>query len=145
MSDEINVTISKPRTGLSNEVFGKLKHGLRECPDVAFAYLPQVEVPEASGEANLVLFVWLKAEAMGSLRSALDLVSQVASGALPTGEFVDVAILNSVPELLVAIDDADCLIIDNEPAERQRVLSDARDPQRVPEALPPRKKWWWPF
>ncbi len=141
MNNEINVQISKASVGLSDDVFKALKRGLRECLDVSFAYLPQVEVPEAAGEANLVLFVWLRAEAMGSMRSALDLISQITAGALPTGDFVDVAILNSVPELLVAIDDADCLVVDNQPEVRQRVLADARDPQRVPGALPPRKKW----
>ncbi len=141
----MRVKVCKPKEGLSGDVFDALKRGLGACPDVSFAYLPQVEVPEAAGEANLVLFVWLRAEAMGSMRSALDLISQIVAGALATGDFIDVAILNSVPELLVAIDDADCLVIDNEPEERQRVLDDARDPQRVPEALPPRQKWWWPF
>lgn len=146
MNDEMkDVRISKPRNPLTADVIEALEHGLRICPDVAFAYLPEVEVPEASGEVNLVLFVWLRAEAMGSLRAALDLVSQVVAGALPTGVFIDVAILNSAPEMLIAIDDADCLIVDNEPEERQRVLDDARDPTRVPEAMPPQKNWWWPF
>ncbi len=145
MNDEMNVKISKPVKGLADDVYAELARGLRVCPDVAFAYLPLVEIPETSDAPHLVLFVWLRAEAMHSLRAALDLVSQVVAHALTSSDFVDVVILNSAPEMLSAIDDADCLIVDNEPEERSRVLDDARDPSHVPEAMPPQKRWWWPF
>ena len=95
--------ISAPTRPLSATVMKKLETGLELCPDVAFAHLPEVEVAESEGRANLVLFVWLRPEALRSLRSALNLVAEVAAKALPQGEFVDVVILNSTPELLVPV------------------------------------------
>jgi hypothetical protein len=145
MNDPLNYRISRPDSPLDAQVLDSLRHDLEACSDVAFAYLPQVEVPEAAGCPNLVLFVWLTADALKSMRSALNMVSQIVAGALPKGEFVDVVILNSAPELLPAIEETGCLVVENDGGERQAALDRVAGAAQLPAALPLKKRWWWPF
>ena len=98
---EHEINISKPRAPFDPEILEKLGAGIGSCPDVAFAYLCDVEVVDRSEGPGPVLFVWLLSGAVRSLKPALNLVSEVVAKALPEDRFVDVVILNSVPELLV--------------------------------------------
>ena len=79
--------------------------------------------------AQLSLFVWLVPEAVGSLRAALNLVSEAVARALPEDVFLDVLILNSVPELLVAVEHAGCLLVERDSDERRRARAAADQPQ----------------
>ena len=81
---------------------------------------------------------------MRSLRSALNLVSEVVAGALPQGEFVDVVILNSAPELLGQVEAAGCLLVEPDPEERSRALTASLGGDSDPEE-PPAARRWWPF
>jgi hypothetical protein len=80
----------------------------------------------------LVLFVWLTAAAMRSLRHSLNLVSDEVARALPPGEYLDVVILNSAPELLDDVERAGRLLVERDPGERERALQAMR---RVPDPL----------
>ncbi len=101
----------------------KLRSGLGECPDLAFAHLVDVEVSAGGEGASLVLFVWLVPAAVRSLRAALNLVSETVAKALPDDRYLDVVILNSAPELLSEVERAGCLLIESDPDERQRALA----------------------
>jgi hypothetical protein len=142
MNDEI--TVSKPGKPLPDEVLGDLELRLRVCLDLAFAYLVDVEVVGAGEGPSPTLFVWLEPEAVGSLRSALNVVSEAVADALPKSSFLDVLILNSAPELLDRIESVDALFIERDPSERRRALAAAAAGGPALEPLPARR-WWWPF
>jgi len=101
----------------------KLCEGLEACPDLAFAHLVDVIVPEQGEVPGMVLFVWLVPAAMKSIRAALNLVSETVAKALPRDRFLDVVILNSAPELLLDIERAGCLLVAPNPGERKLALA----------------------
>jgi len=130
-----------PERGLDEEVMERLRTDLGQCPDVAFAHLVESRAP--GHDPALTLFVWIEPQAMGSLRSALNLISRIAGAALPRDRFVDVVILNSAPELLGDVEAAGCLLVERDPGERQRAMESAR---AAAEALPEEAAGgWWPF
>jgi hypothetical protein len=131
------------RRPLAPKVYSDLAGAMKDCPDVAFAYLVEVEVSAPDGSSP-VLFVWLKGPALHSLRGALNLVSEAVAGVLPEDVFVDVVILNSAPELLMQIEAVECLLAEPDPDERQRALRAASSGDPLP-ALEPKRSWWWPF
>lgn len=137
------ITIEAPAAGLDDEVEDRLRSELAACPDVAFAHLTQVTVEGLQSTPQLSLFVWLVPEAVGSLRPALNLVSEAVARALPGDRFLDVLILNSVPELLEVVENAGCLLVERDAEERRRARTAA---DRLPDQEPaePRKKFW-PF
>jgi hypothetical protein len=133
-----------PRAGqLGPEIVQKLSDQLGRCPDLAFAHLPLVLVPGRQERPAPVLFVWLEAGALRSLRSALNLVSEAVSRALPDGEFLDVVVLNSAPELLDQVEAASSLLVERNPEERARALEAASEESASQPAEP--RPWWWPF
>jgi hypothetical protein len=87
--------------------------------------------------------VVLVPEALGSLRFALNLVSEAVARALPDDAYLDVVVLNSAPELLERLEAADCLLVERVAEERRRALEAVRS-GGVPEPLPRRRRWW-PF
>jgi len=117
-----HLRITPPARPLEGEVEEKLREGLEACPDVAFAHLVDVEVPERAEGPGSVLFVWLVPAAMKSLRAALNLVSDTVAKALPRDLFLDVVILNSAPELLPDVERVGCLFAEPNPDERRRAL-----------------------
>ena len=119
------VIIESPEVGLGNEVEDRLRAELAACPDVAFAHLLQVTVADRQTTPQLSLFVWLVPEAVGSLRAALNLVSEAVARALPKNIFVDVLILNSAPELLAEVEEAGCLFVERDADERRRACAAA--------------------
>ena len=125
------IIIEAPVTGLGDVVESRLRTELASCPDVAFAHLTQVTVVGPQATPQLSLFVWLVPEAVGSLRAALNLVSEAVARALPEDVFLDVLILNSVPELLSAVEKAGCLLIERDADERSRALAAADQPQET--------------
>ena len=136
--------IGTPREPLDDGVMKRVQDGLQQCPDVAFAHLPEVMVPGRQERPGLVLFVWLVPGALRSLRSALNLVSEVVARALPEERYLDVVILNSAPELLEAVERAQCLVVERDPEERQRALNAAAG-SAGDFGGPRRRRWWWPF
>ncbi len=138
--------VTRPTNPLDEDVLEKLREGLESCPDVAFAHLCDVEVVGGDHRSAMTLFVWLVPAAMRSLRMALNLVSEVMAGALPEDRFLDVAILNSAPELLQDVERADCLFIVRDVEERQRALAaaESQDPGVHGESETSHR-WWWPF
>jgi len=118
--------IEPPAEPLDPEVQRSVQRRLEACPDVAFAHLPQVLVPGRQERPELVLFVWLTAGAMRSLRHSLNLVSDEVARALPSGKYLDVVILNSAPELLADVERAGCLLVERDPGERERALDAMR-------------------
>jgi len=141
---EEQLRFSRPRKSFDEEVLKKLHAGIEDCPDVAFAHLADTEMVGRQDRPGLVLFVWLVAAAMGSLRGALNLVSEAVADALPDDQFLDVVILNSVPELLEDLERADCLFVVRNAEERRRALAAASDHGVGGEPEIPRR-WWWPF
>lgn len=137
------IIIERPEVGLDDEVENRLRVELASCPDVAFAHLPQVTVAGHQEEPRLSLFVWLVPVAVGSLRSALNLVSEAVARALPESVFLDVLILNSVPELLMSVEAAGCLVVERDAEERRRACDAAGRAQDM-EPLTPRRRFW-PF
>jgi hypothetical protein len=115
--------ITPPARPLGDEVERQLRQDLEKCPDVAFAHLVDVHVPDQGEEPGAVLFVWLEPPAMRSLRGALNLVSDVVARALPEDRYLDVVILNSAPELLPDVERAGCLFVEPNPEERRRALA----------------------
>jgi hypothetical protein len=91
-----------------------------------------------------VLFVWLVSRAVRSLKPALNLVSEAVARALPEDRFVDVVILNSVPELLQPVEAVDCLLIERDPEER-RIAVAAGEEDRENEDGGNGRRRWWPF
>ena len=118
-----DIRIERPLEPLAPELERAVQRRLSACPDVAFAHLPQVLVPGHQDRPELVLFVWLTADAMRSLRQSLNLVSDEVARALPSGKYLDVVILNSAPELLEDVERAGCLLVERDPAERQRAIA----------------------
>lgn len=139
MSDETpnepEILIETMRDELSKDVEERLRDGLAVCPDVAFAYLVRVTVAGEGPGSQPSLFVWLVPEAVGSLRGALNLVSEAVARALPEELFLDVLILNSAPELLARVEEAGGLIVERDPEERRR----AREAARVEDE--PEERW----
>jgi hypothetical protein len=142
MSDGPRIIIEPPQAGLGEEVENRLREELASCPDVAFAHLPQVTVEGHQERPQLSLFVWLVPEAVGSLRAALNLVSEAVARALPEDVFVDVLILNSAPELLEPVEAAGCLLVERDGEERRRARDAADSPAVVESPKPCRL---WPF
>jgi hypothetical protein len=140
---EPELQIGPHRGRFADAVLEALVAELGGCPDVAFAYLAEVMVAGRQDAPGGVLFVWLAPEALGSLRFALNLVSEAVAQALPPDAYLDVVVLNSAPELLERLEDARCLLVERVADERRRALAAARAGQ-VPEPLP-RRRWWWPF
>jgi len=141
---EEKLSISRPEPPLDHDILQKLREGLEICPDLAFAYLADVEVVGGDHRSAMTLFVWLVPDAVRSLRPALNLVSEVVAGALPDDRFLDVAILNSVPELLQDVERTNCLFVVRDAEERQRALEAAANPGLYGEPETGRR-WWWPF
>lgn len=137
------VHILPPRRPLGDDVLSKLCDDLARCSDVAFAHLADVTVG-GGGPPEPALFVWLRSEAVRSVRSALNLVSEAVSRSLPDDRYLDVVILNSAPELLEAIEANGELVVENDAQERQRARNAASDLEGYA-PLPPRRRWWWPF
>jgi len=123
MASEQQLSITPPAHPLGDEVENTLREGLEACPDLAFAHLVDVDVPEREEGPGMVLFVWLVPAAMRSLRAALNLISDTVAKALPRDRFLDVVILNSAPELLPDVERAGCLFVESDPDERQRALA----------------------
>ena len=119
------LVISPPEQPLDPQVKDRLAQELARCPDLAFAHLPQVMVPARQEAPSLVLFVWLQAPALRSLRFALNLVSEAVARSLPDGNYLDVVVLNSAPELLDQVERARSLLVENDPEERARALAAA--------------------
>lgn len=143
---EQEIIIRRPESPLDDDVLEKLRQGLESCPDVAFAHLCDVEVVGGDHRSAMTLFVWLVPAALRSLRMALNLVSEVIAKALPEDRFIDVAILNSAPELLQDLGRADCLFVIGDAEERWRALTAASDPDPgVYEEPETSRRWWWPF
>jgi hypothetical protein len=137
------IIIEPPEVGLDDEVEARLRAELGSCPDLAFAHLTQVTVVGQEPVSQLSLWVWLVPEAVGSLRAALNLVSEAVARALPRELFVDVLILNSVPELLAAVESAGCLLVERDAEERRRACAAAETNPDL-EPVKPRPRWW-PF
>ena len=123
MAPDHQLRITPPGQPLGDEVEKKLREGLEVCPDLAFAHLVDVDVPEQGEGPGMVLFVWLVPAAMKSMRAALNLISDTVAAALPEDRFLDVVILNSAPELLPEIEQAGGLLVAPRPDERQRALA----------------------
>ncbi len=141
--------IGKPRKPWPKERTERLVRELAGCADVAFAHLPEVLVPARQTRPNRVLFVWVVPEAMGALRATLNTICDAVARAIPRSEFVDVVILNSAPELLLPVEEAGCLLLENDPEERRMALEAARverDASRAaPEEPPLAPSPWWAF
>jgi hypothetical protein len=134
-----------PSDPLDAAVLAELRLAIGSCPDLAFAHLVDVAVPGRQTAPEPALFVWLVPGAMGSLRAALNLLSAAVAGVLPADRFLDVLILNSAPELLVAVEEAGCLLVERDPEERRRAReAAAAGSQACSDATVPRP-WWWPF
>ena len=119
------LVVSPPEQPLDPVVKERLAEELARCPDLAFAHLVQVLVPARQERPELALFVWLRPSALRSLRFALNLVSEAVAHVLPEGDFLDVLVLNSAPELLIEVERARSLLVENDPEERARALSAA--------------------
>lgn len=132
------IIIEAPERRLGREVESRLRGELASCPDVAFAHLTQVTVVGLQTTPQLSLFVWLVPEAVGSLRAALNLVSEAVARALPEDVFLDVLILNSAPELLASVEDAGCLLVERDADERRRARAASEQPQN-PEPIESRR------
>ena len=140
MSGDLELVITPAINALDPEVEERLRDELGRCPDLAFAHLPKVLVPGRQQAPELVLFVWLVPSALRSLRFALNLVSEAVGRVLPDGDYLDVVVLNSAPELLDSVERAESLFVENDPEERRRALAAAaggEDP-----AEPERRPWW---
>ena len=124
------LVISPPEQPLDPQVKDRLAQELARCPDLAFAHLPQVMVPARQEAPSLVLFVWLQAPALRSLRFALNLVSEAVARSLPDGNYLDVVVLNSAPEWLAVVERARSLLVENDPEERARALAAASADER---------------
>lgn len=121
------ISIGRGSRSLERQVERALVEALSVCPDVAFAHLPEVFVPSEQERPELVLMVWLEPAALRSLRQALNLVSEAVARALPSGQYLDVVVLNSAPELIEQVERAGCLLLERNPEERRRALAAARE------------------
>lgn len=143
MAEPPEIMISPRGADLGPTVEQRLKDELGRCPDLAFAHLPRVLVPARQERPEPVLFVWLDPGALRSLRFALNLVSEAVARALPDGEFLDVVVLNSAPELLERVEAAGSLLVEKNPEERARALQAASEASVL--EIPAERPWWWPF
>lgn len=134
-----------PREPLDPAILAELRIAIGSCPDVAFAHLVDVAVPGRQTAPEPALFVWLVPEAMGSLRAALNLLSATVAKVLPAERFLDVLILNSAPELLAAVEEARCLLVERDPDERRRAREAAAAGSRGSSDGAAPRPWWWPF
>ena len=125
MRHQDELRIAHPERPPDPSVTSRLAEELARCPDLAFAHLVQVLVPARQERPELALFVWLRPSAMRSLRFALNLVSEAVARVLPDGDFIDVLVLNSAPELLAEIERARSLLVENDPEERIRAIAAA--------------------
>ena len=123
MTEPDQIRLSRPSHPLDDGVLDELRQGLERCTDVAFAHLVDVDVLERDDGPSPALFVWLVPAAMKSLRPALNLVSEIVADALPADRFLDVLILNSVPEMLPDLERVGCLFVETDPDERRRALA----------------------
>jgi hypothetical protein len=139
-----SIIIRPPSRPLDHDVAAAIRSGLERCPDVAFAHLVDLEVPEAPEGASPALFVWLQPAAMRSLRMSLNLVSEIVADVLPEAVHLDVLILNSAPELLDRVEAAGCLFVERDADERRRALEAAAAPVGDARAAGSRRPWW-PF
>jgi len=119
-STESEIVIDPAEDDLPNEIEGRLRAELEACPDIAFAHLCRVSVPDHQPTPQLSLFVWLVPEAVGSLRAALNLVCEAVARALPDDLFVDVLILNSAPDLLGQVEERCRVFVVRDAGERTR-------------------------
>ena len=142
MVDRDELRIEAPTRRLAPDVERRLKEELGSCPDLAFAYLPEVMVPDRQEAPELVLFVWLVPSSLRSLRFALNLVSEAVARVLPDGDYLDVVVLNSAPELLGEVERARTLLVENDAGERNRALAAMAAGEALPEGT---KKPWWRF
>jgi len=127
-------------------VLDRLRRRLSACPDLAFAHLVEVIVPEHSRRPDPTLFVWLRPEGVRSLRSSLNLVSEAVAQSLPQELYLDVLILNSAPELLQAVESTGEPFLVRDASERQEALSAMTSPEAPSdEPEPTRPRSWWPF
>ncbi len=141
--DEPEIVIEAPETGLEPAVEARLRDELLACPDVAFGHLPQVTVHGHGSGPRMTLFVWLVPEGIGSLRAALNQVSEAVARALPKDQYLDVLILNSAPELLAPVEAADALLVVRDPEERQRAVEAAAcGPTTAKPSEGGRSRWW---
>lgn len=138
------IVVRPPARPLAPAVTEALRAALRSCPDVAFAHLVDVEVPEGPERASPALFVWLRPAAMRSLRLSLNLVSEIVAGVLPEACHLDVLILNSAPELLGDVEAAGCLLVEGDADERRRAL-EAAVAEGGDARAAGRQRGWWPF
>lgn len=143
-AEEHELRLDRPTNALDDEVMKSLREGLASCPDLAFAHLVEAQVRGQQEKPELVLFAWLVSGAVGSVRSALNLIAEAVARALPEDRFVDVVILNSAPELLLDVEGVGCLLVERDPEERKAALQAAESGATESEGLPP-SRWWWPF
>lgn len=139
------ITIRPPTRPFGQDVTDTLRDALSACPDVAFAHLVDVEVGGQDSGSEPALFVWLVSGAVTSLRGALNLVSETVARALPKDDYLDVLILNSVPELLSEVEAANCLLVERDPEERRRALTAAETVTADDDRGLGSRRWWWPF
>jgi hypothetical protein len=139
------ITIRPPSRPLAQDIVDTLRDALNACPDVAFAHLVDVEVGAQGSGSEPTLFVWLVPDAVSSLRGALNLISETVARALPKDGYLDVLILNSVPELLEKVEAADCLLVERDPEERRRALKAAETAAADDDGGSDSRRWWWPF
>ncbi len=142
--EEPELHLARPTNGLDDDVMESLRERLAMCSDLAFAHLVEAQVLGQQEKPELVLFAWLVADAVGSVRSALNLISEAVARTLPEGRFVDVVILNSAPELLLDVERVGCLLVERDPRERRAALEAAES--GTPAGGPPTaSRWWWPL
>jgi hypothetical protein len=137
------IRISRPREEFEARVLDDLRQRLTANPDVAFVHLVDVEVEGVAEPPCPTLFVWLVPQAVGSLRLALNVLTEAVAAVIPNDRFLDVLILNSAPELLLEVERTGCLLIERDPEERRRAV-DAASLSGGPQPRPP-KRGWWPF
>jgi hypothetical protein len=147
--DGVEMEVRAPTEPWPRDRYTRLQRELGQCPDVAFAHLPEVLVAGHQREGARVLFVWLVPEALRSLRAALNAVSEIVARVLPSHEFLDVVVLNSAPELLEQVEAANCLLVEPDAEERAKALQAAAAlAEHTGEDTSPqsrRRPWWWPF
>ncbi len=132
-------------TRFAPEVEDALVTRLRSCPDLAFAYLVEVTVPDHSDRPDPTLLAWLVRDAISSLRASLDLVAAAVAASIPGDSYLDVVILNSVPELLEALERTGNPLVVRDRDELERAFAASRgDPPPSPGPAP-KKPWYWPF
>ena len=144
--NDVEMVIRAPAERWPEDRWQRMRYELSQCPDVAFAHLPEVLVPEHQSGASRVLFIWFVPEALRSLRSALNGVAEIVARVLPSHEYLDVVVLNSAPELLEQVEGAGCLLAEPVAEERRRALAASETIDDDSESEPVRRsRWWWPF